>query len=304
MSRTITYPDRAAWLAARREGIGSSEAAILLAASPWLSPYALWAQKLGLMEPAADTEAMQWGIKLEPLIAEAYAEATGRQVSALPPWTVHVSDTHAWQRATLDRVLAPIDARGPGVLELKSTGTAHAGAWEEGAPHPYLLQVQHQLAVTGWQWGSLAVLIGGQQLRWVDVARDEACIAALTAAEAAFWQRLLDRDPPPVDGRPSTLAALAARYPREAPGSDPVALPPEADAWDAQRAAALETIKAGEGLKAEAEAHLKALIGDAPAGLLPGGVTYTWRTQTRAAYTVAASEARVLRRSAASRRAV
>lgn len=298
----ITYPSRDAWIAARSEGIGASEAAAILGISPWQSPYALWAQKLGIVDPPVESDAMRWGLKLEPLIAEQYTESTGREVYAEAPYTVHISDAAPWLRCTLDRSIVAIDTRGDGVLELKATHSAHAADWEEEAPLHYQVQVQHQLAVTGRQWGSLAVLIGGQTFRWVDVARNDAFIEQLLKAEAAFWQRLIDRDPPPVDGSEATAKALAALYPRES-RPDPIVLPPEAEMWDAQRQAATEAMEKAKAAKDEADAHLKALIGEAPAGVLPGGITYTWKTQQRAGYTVAPSEVRVLRRLMPRRRA-
>ena len=305
MSATLlTYASREDWLAHRGEGIGASEAAAVLGISPWLSPFALWGEKVGTMEPLPQSEAMTWGLRLEPLVADHYAAETGRRVEALPPYSVHVSDTHPVMRASLDRIVHAEGRPGPGVLELKTSGGRRSD-WDDPDTIPlhYVVQVQHQLAVTGWTWGSLAVLIGGQTFRWLDIERNDEFITLLTAKVEAFWDLVQRQEPPPVDGSPSTLKAIAALYPRERADLDPVALPPEADQWDAQRQAALEAIKAAEAQKAEAEAHLKALIGEAPAGLLPGGIRYTWATQERKGYVVEPSSVRVLRRVEAKRRA-
>lgn len=303
-ANVVVYADREAWLAHRHDGIGASEAAAIVGANPYLSPFALWAEKLGLAEPREETDAMRWGTRLEPLVAEHYAQETGREVYTPTPWTVHISGARPWMRCTLDRTVRCETQPGViGVLELKTANARLADQWVEEPPLPYVIQVQHQLAVTGYLWGSLAVLIGGQTFRWVDIARNDEFIAVLIEAEAAFWQRLVDREPPEVDGSESARAALARLYPRERDDVAPVALPPEADIWDAQRQAALEAIKAAEAQKAEAEAHLKALIGEAPAGVLPGGIRYTWQTVDRKGYVVEPSSVRVLRRLEAKRRA-
>jgi len=300
----VTYASREDWLAHRHDGIGASEAAAILGVNPYLSPFALWSEKLGLVEPRAMSDAMAWGLKLEPLVAEHYAQETGRQVYTPAPWTVHVSGPRPWMRATLDREVRCETQPGViGVLELKTANARLVDQWDEEPPLPYVIQVQHQLAVTGYLWGSLAVLIGGQTFRWVDIPRNDAFIAILIQKEAEFWRRLVDRDPPAVDGSDSAREALAKLYPRERPDADPVALPPEADEWDAMRQQALDDIKAAEARKAEAEARIKAAIADAPAGLLPGGVRYTWATQQRKGYTVEPSSTRVLRRLEAKRRA-
>lgn len=305
MSATATtYASREDWLAHRHEGIGASEAATILGVNPYQSPFALWAEKLGLTDGPTETDAMRWGLKLEPVVAEHYATETGRRVIAPAPWTVYVSTAHPWLRCTPDRFVCD-DARpaSDGVLELKTAHQRMAEHWEEEPPLRYVIQVQHQLAVTGHQWGSLAVLIGGQTFRWVDIERNDDFIAVLLEREAAFWQRLVDREPPTVDGSESARAALAKLYPRERPDIDAVVLPPEAEDWDAIRQQALADIKAAEARKAEAEAHLKALIGEAPVGVLPTGVRYTWQTQERKGYVVEPSSTRVLRRLEAKRRA-
>lgn len=302
-ANVVTYASREDWLAHRNDGIGASEAAAILGVNPYLSPFALWSEKLGLVDSREESEAMHWGLQLEPLVAEHYATTTGRIVMADPPYTVHVSVEQPWMRATLDRTVRDETQPGViGVLELKTANARLAHDWADEPPLPYVVQVQHQLAVTGYQWGSLAVLIGGQTFRWVDVPRNDDFIAILIAREAEFWRRLVERDAPDVDGSESAREALAKLYPRERPDADPVALPPEADEWDAMRQQALEDIKAAETRKAEAEAHLKALIADAPAGLLPGGVKYTWQTQQRKGYVVEPSSVRVLRRLEAKRR--
>ena len=303
-ANVVTYASREEWLAHRHDGIGASEAAAILGVNPYCSPFALWSEKLGLVEPRAMSDAMTWGLKLEPLVAEHYAQETGRQVFAPAPWTVHVSGTRPWMRATLDRLVRCETQPGVhGVLELKTTNARLADQWDEEPPLPYVIQVQHQLAVTGYLWGSLAVLIGGQTFRWVDIPRNDEFIALLIAREAEFWRRLVERDPPDVDGSDSAREALAKLYPRERPDVDPVALPPEADEWDAVRQQAIEEIAAAERRKADAEARIKALIGEAPAGLLPGGVRYTWKLQAKKGYVVEPSSVRVLRRLSAKREA-
>lgn len=303
-ANVVTYPTREEWLAHRDDGIGASEAAAIVGANPYCSPFALWSQKLGLIDPPAETDAMRWGLKLEPLVADHYAAETGRAVQPLAPYTVHISGAWPFMRCTLDRWVRDETQPGViGVLELKTANARLADHWAEEPPLPYVIQVQHQLAVTGCAWGSLAVLIGGQTFRWVDIPRDDAFIDALVAAETEFWRRLVDRNPPLADGSESARAALTRLFPRERPDALPVALPPDADEWDAIRQQAIEDIKAAEARKAEAEARLKQCIGDAPAGLLPGGIKYTWQTQERKGYTVEPTTVRVLRRLEAKRRA-
>ena len=292
------HATRADWLEARRNHITATDAPAILGLSPWASPFALYARKLGLIEDAAESEAMYWGSKQEPLIAERYHEETGRELLAPPPYTLYTHRERTWQATSLDRIIIADPSTGhsgPGLLEIKTTSAFRGDDWDDGPPRHYLVQLQHELAVLGYDWGGFAVLIGGQKFLWCDVLRDDDLIAGLLTAEAEFYARLQAQDPPPVDGSDAAKAALTALYQHERPGTV-VALPPEADRWDAIRQAAAQEIERQMGLKQEADNALKALIGTAEVGTLPCGVSYSWKTVEKKAYQVPASSTRVLRR--------
>ena len=68
------------WLALRRKGIGGSDAASIMGVSAYSSPYRVWADKTGRLEPLEDNEAMRQGRDLEAYVAERFTEATGKKV--------------------------------------------------------------------------------------------------------------------------------------------------------------------------------------------------------------------------------
>lgn len=284
-----TYPDKEAWLAARMAGIGSSEAAIVLGLSPFKTPLALYGAKLGVSTDDGESEAMEWGRILEPVIAERYATETRRPIEAPAPWTLYRSCALPVMLATPDRfVIQTADHGGIGLLEIKTAGAFRADEWAEEPPLYYQVQLQHQLAVLGLAWGSLAVLIGGQRFVWCDLQRNERFIALLRERLAAFWARLERLDPPTPTG--ADLDALARLYPIDAGTSVP--LPAEAVEWDRAYREALETIKGAEKARDEAKALLQAAIGEASYGVLPaGGGRYSWKAQTQER---AAQEAKTL----------
>jgi len=290
------YPDREQWLAARRSGIGASEAAAVLGVSPWKTPLQLYAEKLEITEPdIAETEAMQWGLLLEAPVAEHYATVTGRTLADPGRFTLHRSRMHPWMVATLDRAILRAEGRTvPGVLEIKTTGGFRAEDWETEPPMPAQVQAQHQLAVMDWQWGSIAVLIGGQRFRYFDVERNDAFIEAMIATEAAFWQRLEEQNPPPVDGSDSARDLLKRLYPKETPGLT-VVLPGEATDWAARRLEGIALGKQGEAMRTAAENRIKQAIGEAEVGVLSDGSQFTWRATERAGYVVQATLVRTLR---------
>lgn len=284
--------DRAAWLEARRSGIGSSDAAAVLGVSPWGSPLSVYADKLGLSEDREATEAMRWGNILEPLIAQEFAKETGRQVQ-MAGKLIRSTD-RPWQLATLDAEQQAIGRDGVGALEIKATGF-RAGDWTDGVPAHVYAQFQHQLSVSGYRWGSVAVLMFGCRLLWADVERDDDFIARMVEAESDFWRRFEAGEPPPPDGTDASAAALRLLYPHD--DGSTVELPGELIGLDAEREALKAEMKTAEARLAEIDAQIKGAIGSATVGVLLNGVRFTHKLQKRGAYTVQPTEFRVLRRS-------
>ena len=180
----------------RRHGLGGSDAGAVAGLSPWKSPVEVYLEKVGEAPPPEENEAMYWGTVLEDTIARAYAERTGQKVQRRTQTLVH--PRLPWMLANLDRVIVG-DKRGPGVLEIKTAGRPD-GWGEPGTdeiPDYYMAQVAHYLAVTGYAWARLAVLIGGRDFRVYDIPRDEELIEALIEIERRFWEGHVERRVPP-----------------------------------------------------------------------------------------------------------
>lgn len=291
-----TLETETAWLEARRSGIGSSDAPAVLDVSPFQPRAALFAHKLGL-EPAESTRApwLEWGHLLEPVVADHYGRVTGRTVQADPPWTLRRSRQWPWMVATLDRIVVGPDP-GPAPLEIKTAGAWRAEEWAEEPPLYVQVQVQHQLAVTGWTWASVAVLLGGHRFHWCDVARNDRFIERLVVQEREFVDRLARRELPPIDGSEATRDLLRHLYPRETTGLVVNLTDAEADIDAALQAANAELAK-WKLAKEMCENQLRAALGEAEVGVLPGGrVTYGLKTVERKGYAVAPTTFRQLRR--------
>jgi len=203
---------REEWLQWRNRGIGSSDAPVAVGMSRYQSPLELWMVKTGrkIQEDISNKEAVFWGTTLEPIVANVYAEKTGKKVRRVNSILQHPE--HPFMLANLDRIV-----EGGGVLEIKTAGLRSQGQWEEGVPLAYQIQVLHQLAVTGKAWADVAVLIGGQEFRIYRVERDEERIAQLVDLEKTFWGHVERDTPPQVDGSASSHRALALLYPRSHP---------------------------------------------------------------------------------------
>lgn len=290
-----SYDSDERWLSARSYGIGASEVPAVLGLSPWKSPFALWSEKLGIKTEPREQERLYWGRELEAVIVRRYAEETGRQLEDLGRRTVLISTRWPILCCTLDRRIVG-DPRGLGVCEVKNVSEFVGDEWDEEPPLMYQAQGQAQLAVTGYTWGALVALIGGNRLVHYDFERNDAFIGAMAERCAEFWARVERREPPDVDASDATAAALAALYPHETGAT--VMLPDDAAEWDAKRQDAMEQIKKYEEIKEECSNWIKAAIGEAAVGIIRGGAKYTWKTVNRKEYVVRASSFRQLRRSA------
>lgn len=219
----MNAPDRTAWLEARRSGVGGSDVAAILGLSKWATPLQVYQQKRGELGDQPDNPAMRWGRYLEPVVRQAYADETGNEVRVLDQMLRH--PTHEFMVANLDGFIEP--ASGPRrVFEAKTARTAE-GWGEPGSdqiPQPYLLQVQHYLAVTGFIVADVAVLVGGSDFRIYEVPEDRELQEMMIDAEAEFWSRVQRGDPP----EPVTVADAVARWGRSSRAdivmADPVAL--------------------------------------------------------------------------------
>jgi putative phage-type endonuclease len=203
---------REEWLQWRNRGIGSSDAPVAVGMSRYKSPLELWMEKTGrtIQEDISTKDAVFWGTTLEPIVANVYAEKTGKKVRRVNSVLQHPE--HPFMLANLDRIV-----EGGGVLEIKTAGLRSQGQWEDGVPLAYQIQVLHQLAVTGKAWADVAVLIGGQEFRIYRIDRDEDRIAQLVKLETAFWSHVAKDTAPEVDGSVSSDKALALLYPHTTP---------------------------------------------------------------------------------------
>jgi predicted phage-related endonuclease len=220
-SATISFVhDSPEWHALRARHVGGSEVAALFDLPPdqrpnyMLTRYALWHIKAGnAAPPAVDRVRTKWGLLLEEAIATAAAEEFG--------WSVtkggYVKDaTTPGLGCTLDYVIAADpDEDGPGALECKNVDwMVHRRAWENDEPPLHiLLQLQHQLAATGYTWGVVAALIGGNDLRTYRYKARPKLTAEIRRRVAEFWQSVAEGQEPPVDGSEGAAHVLASLYP-------------------------------------------------------------------------------------------
>jgi putative phage-type endonuclease len=258
---------RSKWLEQRRHGVGGSDAAAILGLSKWKTPLEVYQEKRGERHPQPDNESMLWGRALEPAIRQQYAERTGRVVRV--PESIITHPEHAFMLANLDGITD--DRR---VLEVK---TARIGQdWGEPGsdeiPQAYLLQVQHYMAVTGFEVADVAVLIGGSDFRLYEVPADRELQEMLIAGEAEFWQRVVDGNPP----EPVSLADVQSKFGRTSNYSAIEASTEVLAAFETIKAIK-EQLEAIEASEESAKAFVMKAMGEADTLKFAGNTIATWK---------------------------
>lgn len=317
LTETKTFDTRAEWEEARRiTGIGSSDAPVILGMSRYKTPFQLYSEKLGLVPSnREETEQLRWGNILEEPIAQRYSEETHRSVRNPKPhpgafviersreveFMIAQIDRYTIRLATPEEQAAAIVAGGTmpineeGVLEIKNAHFFMAEDWLEmqEPPAEFQIQLQHQLAVTGLKWGSIACLIGGVKFVWKDLARDDEFIDLLITKEREFWSMLQNHVPPRIDGTEKTKAIIGKLHPKD--NGLTIELGVDALELVEERETLKAGIKKAEERVTQIENTLKLAIGPNTAGAFRDGTVVTYKHQSRAGYTVQATEYRQLR---------
>lgn len=277
--------DRAAWLEARRSGIGGSDIAGIIGVSPYTTPWQVYVDKIGLA-PLDDegTEAMRWGHVLERTILDEWEYQSGRFASWRGVMARH--DDHDWMFATFDALETErfIEAGGESwssvsqwisdtVIQPIEVKVSSDFGWPEGIPLHYQAQGQWQMMVSGHDSMIFVVLHNGRRLEVYDLFADPDDQAALLRAGRQFWKAYVETETPPV-ATAADNPAMADVWPQHV--DDKVEI-------DADVVAELVTVRAEIKTLTERkdglEARLKEALETAAVGTIEGEKAVSWKTQ-------------------------
>lgn len=197
----------------RRRGIGGTDISAILGMNPWRGPFDVWLDKTGQGTGITETPAMRWGKRLEPAVAQEFADNH-------PELGVMEMNCKTFANVTVPFLIGTPDALfyndGHG-LEVKTAGF-NRGEWGESGsqdvPRHYLLQCIWYMAVMDWDVWHIAVLIGGNDYREYEFHRDLAIEATLISKAQDFWETyVVPETSPPVDGTKASTEFIKAKYP-------------------------------------------------------------------------------------------
>lgn len=177
------------WLQWRMEGLGASDAVIVMGASPWRSRKELWREKVSKTLRDFDTKRMKRGRDLEPL-ARSEASITFQRTF----------EPGCFQSAHYPFLKASLDGISPDgtILEIKCPGEAdHKLAMQGKVPPKYEWQLLHQMLVMDAD-RVCYYSFDGQTGRAVWYRRDQDKIDLLFDELSKFWQCVIEKREPPL----------------------------------------------------------------------------------------------------------
>lgn len=182
--------------ASHRDRLGCSELAAAIGISPYKTPYRLWEEKTGRVEPEdlSDNLRVTLGNRLEDAVAKLWSDLTGINLRRRNR-PIHHDD---WLVAHLDREIVGKREVWEGKTAL---GLFLSEEWgpdgTDHVPMHYLVQCLGYLGVTGAERCHLAALIAGPELRHYVIERDENTIQRVLERGREFWDNYVRTDTPP-----------------------------------------------------------------------------------------------------------
>lgn len=286
------------WHEARLDGIGASDAPVVVGLSPYKAPIELWREKVERIIPDEGETPLRLrlGNLIEPVVLDLYREATGRKVIRVraekrsKKWPFAFA--HLDGKVQFERRIVQVKTAHP--ASLHRWGDPGEGP-TKGVPPDIYVQELHELAVTGADVADVALLIGLHEFRIYEIPRDDEAIADLMAAEEEFFGWVRDRVEPPIDGTEAWARELRRRYPSEDQNAGIRPATPEEDQSILNLELLRHNAKMIDENVTEAENRLKAIIGT-DAGIEGEHGRITWKAQTakRVAWELVAKAYRAL----------
>jgi putative phage-type endonuclease len=212
--------NRDEWLADRKNYIGASEVASILGLDKYRTPLRVFQDKTEEQKSEMSeigSQRAEAGLRAENMVSDWIADKYGLKIQRDNKIRIH--PVYNFFRCNLDRVIVSHPS-GPGVLEIKTTSRENLKTWgmHLDEPNPIFMhhwvQVQAQLAITGYTWGVIGVMpadsfMGFGEPELIEVEPDEDFIPGMVEKIADFWKNHIETKTPP---EPTTLEDVQSLY--------------------------------------------------------------------------------------------
>ncbi|HQG06786.1 MAG TPA: YqaJ viral recombinase family protein [Anaerohalosphaeraceae bacterium] len=242
----------------RMHYLGASDIPVLMGLSRFKTPYDLWLEKTGRVEPVdvSDNPAVAAGIHFEDGVLRFAEERLGSIVKNRErrientPIKVHTD-------AVLKETGEPIEAKVEGLFSPLRSGWGDDGTDE--VPFDVLVQSLVQMAACGTETGYVVAFLGGRGFRLYRIKNDNDVKQMILQRAVQFWTENVMADKPPVDSAP-TIEFLKNRKRYKEPQ---IELPEE---LAADYLAAKEAVKVAEERLNSAKEKILMALGDYESG--------------------------------------
>ena len=204
---TIDLP-KTDWLKYRKKGITGTDAGAICGLNPYSSAFQIYQDKITDEIEEFDNESMRQGRDLEEYVARRFSEETGLKVRRAN--AIFQNEENPFMLADFDRLIVGQKAG----LECKTVSPYSSDKWNDGnIPLHYQMQVQHYLAVSGFDCWYIAAVIFGREFLIRKIERDEELINYLIDIERGFWyNNVLAGIMPEPDGSYNCSEMIAKMY--------------------------------------------------------------------------------------------
>ena len=204
---TIDLP-KTDWLKYRKKGITGTDAGAICGLNPYSSAFQIYQDKITDEIEEFDNESMRQGRDLEEYVARRFSEESGLKVRRAN--AIFQNEENPFMLADFDRLIVGQKAG----LECKTVSPYSSDKWNDGnIPLHYQMQVQHYLAVSGFDCWYIAAVIFGREFLIRKIERDEELINYLIDIERGFWyNNVLAGIMPEPDGSDNCSEMIAKMY--------------------------------------------------------------------------------------------
>ena len=210
MRRLVSTSDlpKTDWLKYRKKGITGTDAGAICGLNPYSSAFQIYQDKITDEIEEFDNESMRQGRDLEEYVARRFSEETGLKVRRAN--AIFQNEENPFMLADFDRLIVGQKAG----LECKTVSPYSSDKWNDGnIPLHYQMQVQHYLAVSGFDCWYIAAVIFGREFLIRKIERDEELINYLIDIERGFWyNNVLAGIMPEPDGSDNCSEMIAKMY--------------------------------------------------------------------------------------------